>query len=176
MQAYGNAHGGARGVNPSADGREWVVLLTPDTRRMMSTAEVQAEVSAGTLARETLVWRAGMNEWIAISSIGELDVPVMRQNHWAPAPGWDAPPAQQRPVSHSPARAHGHHHPQEQRPTMIGPQVMQELITTGAVAAIMVAATLYMLSLGGAFASGGGHHGAPSGEASTSGATAQQSH
>jgi hypothetical protein len=35
---------------------------------------------------------------------------------------------------------------------------MQELVTSGAVAAIMVATTLYMLSLGGAFAPGTAHH------------------
>ena len=43
---------------------------------------------------------------------------------------------------------------------------MQELVTTGAVAAIVVAMTLYMLSLGGAFTPGTAHHAAPGAQAS----------
>jgi len=170
MQAYSNAHG----VNPSAEGREWVVLLSPDTRRMMSTHEVQAEVSAGTLPRETLVWRAGMSEWLAIASIGELDVPV-RQQRSAPAPGWNAPASpSQRAAAHTMPRAHvqvQHHHHHASAPN---PQLVQEIVTTGAVAMIGVAVTLYMLSLGGAFAAGGVH--GPSHAAPAASATAQKAH
>lgn len=169
MQAYSNAHG----VNPSAEGREWVVLLSPDTRRMMSTHEVQAEVSAGTLARETLVWRAGMSEWMAIGSIGELDVPVARQ-HAPAAPGWDAPAVpSHRPAAQTQPRAHLEHVQHHHHASQPNPQLLQEIVTTGAVAMIGVAVTLYMLSLGGAFASGGVHtpaHSAPAG------ATAQKAH
>lgn len=155
MSAYTNAHSAGRAAHPPADGRQWVVLLTPDTRRMMSTYEVQAEVSAGTLARETLVWRAGMNEWMAIASIGELDVP-MAQQHRAPPPGasWDAPAA--TPPRHA-AHARSGHPAQRQASSS---EILQELLTAGAVATIMVAMTLYMLSLGGAFAPGTAHHGA----------------
>jgi hypothetical protein len=42
---------------------------------------------------------------------------------------------------------------------------MQELLTTGAVAAIVVAVTLYMLSLGGAFAPGTALHATPGAKA-----------
>lgn len=153
MSAYTNAH--ARGAYPPADGREWVVLLTPDTRRMMSTREVQAEVSAGTLARETLVWRAGMNEWLAIASIGELDVPSARAHGAPPAMRWEAPAAAQpRPAGHGHA---GHGHAHAHRPSS-NSEIVQELLTTGAVAASVVALTIYMLSLGGAFAPGSAHH------------------
>jgi len=178
MQAYSNAHGAARGVNHSSDGREWVVLLSPDTRRMMSTQEVQAEVSAGTLARETLVWRAGMSEWMAIGTIGELDVPMARQQRPPPAPGWEAPPPaaapSRRPAAHTLPRGHMHqpsHHPYASEPN---PQLIQEVVTTGAVAMIGVAVTLYMLSLGGAFAAGGVHSAAHTAPASS--ATAQKAH
>jgi hypothetical protein len=178
MQAHSNAHGAARGVNHSADGHEWMVLLSPDTRRMMSTHEVQAEVSAGTLARETLVWRAGMSEWMAIGSIGELDVPVARQHR--PAPGWDAPAAPSpRPAAQTQPRAHLQHQQYQhehyhQHASAPNPQLMQEVVTTGAVAMIGVAVTLYMLSLGGAFAAGGVHSAAHAAPASS--ATAQKAH
>ena len=162
MQAYSNAHG----VNPSADRQEWVVLLSPDTRRMMSTLEVRAEVAAGTLARETLVWRAGMNEWVAIARIGELDVPVAPP---PPSVSWDDPTGHHRSVGHGQAHAHGGH----QHASAPNPQLTQELVTTGAVAVIMVTMTLYLLSLGGAFASGGGPGGAAHAE-SASNATAQK--
>jgi hypothetical protein len=146
MSAYTNAHGAARGAHHPTDGREWVVLLSPDTRRMMSTPEVQAEVSAGTLARETLVWRTGMSEWVAIGNIIELDVPLARAHHAPAAASWDAPmAASQRSAGHMHARPHAHRRASNS-------ELMQEVVTTGAVAMIMVAVTLYMLSLGGAFA------------------------
>jgi hypothetical protein len=148
MSAYTNAHSATRGAHSPADGRQWVVLLTPDTRRMMSTHEVQAEVSAGTLARETLVWRAGMNEWLPIANIGELDVPVARPHRAPPGVSWDAPAALPRHAAHARPQAH--------RPVSSS-EILQELVTTGAVAAIVVAMTLYMLSLGGAFAPGTAH-------------------
>jgi hypothetical protein len=155
MSAYDNSHS-ARGVYPPADGREWVVLLTPDTRRMMSTLEVQAEVSAGMLARETLVWRAGMSEWVAIASIGELDVPSARAQRAPPAVGWEA-----RAVTQPRSMGHGHVRPHAHAPRRASnSEMVQELLTTGAVAAIVVAVTLYMLSLGGAFAPGTAHHSA----------------
>jgi len=163
MSAYSNAHSAARGAHPPADGRQWVVLLTPDTRRMMSTPEVQAEVSAGTLARETLVWRAGMAEWMAIASIGELDVPMARPHRAPPAGSWDAPAAHPRHAGHAHARPQAHRRASSS-------ELMQELVTTGAVAAIVVAMTLYMLSLGGAFAPGTAHHPAQSAQASNASA------
>lgn len=154
MSAYSNAHGAAQGANHPADGRQWVVLLTPDTRRMMSTLEVQAEVSAGVLARETLVWRAGMAEWMAIGHIGELAVPFAKEHRAPHAASWESPMAQ----SHHPA-GHAYARPQTQR-RVSNAEIMQELVTTGAVAAIVVAMTLYLLSLGGAFAPLTAAHGA----------------
>jgi hypothetical protein len=162
MSAYTNAHPAALGAYPP-DGREWVVLLTPDTRRMMSTREVQAEVSAGTLSRETLVWRAGMSEWMAIAGIGELDVPSARPHRVAPSVSWEAPAAgHPQPTAHDHARPHAHAH--AQRPAS-NAELTQELVATGAVAVIVVAITLYVLSLGGAFAPGKAHHAAASGSA-----------
>jgi hypothetical protein len=173
MSAYTNAHSAARGAHPPADGRQWVVLLTPDTRRMMSTLEVQAEVSAGTLARETLVWRAGMNEWMAIGSIGELDVPVARPHRAPPGQSWEAPGAvHPRQAMHPHQAGHAHARAHAHRPASSS-ELMQELVTSGAVAAIMVAMTLYMLSLGGAFAPGGAHHAAHGTQAA---AAPQKSH
>jgi hypothetical protein len=54
--------------------------------------------------------------------------------------------------------------------------MMQELVTAGAVAIIMVAMTLYMLSLGGAFAAGSAPHASPAAQgaqASNSSASAK---
>jgi hypothetical protein len=167
MSAYTNAHSAGRGAYPPADGREWVVLLSPDTRRTMSTPEVQAEVSAGRLARETLVWRAGMSEWMAIAAIGELDMPAAQLE--ARATSWQPPgAAQQLPTQHAQAR------PRAQRPASSSDPV-QELVMTAAVAVIMVAMTLYMLSLGGVFAPGGAQHAGHSAQAADTSAP-QQAH
>lgn len=169
MSAYSNAHGTAHGANHPSDGRQWVVLLTPDTRRMMSTPEVQAEVSAGTLSRETLVWRAGMTEWMAIGHIGELAVPFAREHRAPPAASWEPPMERShQPAVHTPRR------PQAQR-RISNTEIMQELVTTGAVAAIVVAMTLYLLSLGGAFAPLTAAHGAAARSSSNLAATAQGS-
>jgi hypothetical protein len=153
MSAYTNAHSAARGAYPPADGREWVVLLSPDTRRTMSTPEVQAEVRAGKLARETLVWRAGMSEWLAIAAVGELDVPPLQPHLEPAAAGWQPPAVQQRSAGHAHARPHAH-------PAASSAEASQELVMAAAVAAIMVATTLFLLSLGGAFAPGSAHHAA----------------
>lgn len=159
MSAYTNAHSAALGAHPAADGRQWVVLFTPDTRRMMSTPEVRAEVSAGTLARETLVWCAGMTEWMPIASIGELDVPVAWPQRAPAPPSWE-------PSHPAPHAGHGHARPPVQRRASSS-EIMQELVTAGAVAAITVAMTVYMLSLGGAFAPLSAHHDAVSASVQT---------
>ena len=74
-----------------AEGQQWLVLINPAMRRMMSTLEVQTEVRAGTLPRETLAWRAGMSEWVALGAIQELGLPNRNPTvRTTPALGWDA--------------------------------------------------------------------------------------
>lgn len=164
MQGYANANNASRDVSSASEGRQWVVLLTHDTRRMMSTPEVHAELQAGTLRRETLVWRAGMSEWVPIAHIAELNVaernmarPNMAMSNMpAPYEGYEhAMPAGRQaqqpahPVHPAPVHA-------RRRAATPDPALVMELVTTGAVALIVVAVTSYLLSLGGAFAAGGG--------------------
>jgi hypothetical protein len=59
-------------MKPRLEEQEWLVVIDQDNRSKMSTREVKAYVQAGKLARETLVWRAGMSAWAAIGSIAEL--------------------------------------------------------------------------------------------------------
>ena len=159
MQGYANANNASRDVSSASEGRQWVVLLTHDTRRMMSTPEVHAELQAGTLRREVLVWRAGMSEWVPIAHIAELSIAelsIARPNMPAAYDGYEhAMPAGRQaqepahPVRPAPVHA-------RRRAATPDPALVMELVTTGAVALIVVAVTSYLLSLGGAFAAGGG--------------------
>ena len=159
MQGYANANNASRDVSSASEGRQWVVLLTHDTRRMMSTPEVHAELQAGTLRREVLVWRAGMSEWVPIAHIAELSIAelsIARPNMPAAYDGYEhAMPAGRQaqepahPVRPAPVHA-------RRRTATPDPALVMELVTTGAVALIVVAVTSDLLSLGGAFAAGGG--------------------
>lgn len=54
---------------------KWIVKITALDRRLMSNEELVAELERGSLvARETLVWRAGMLDWQPIASIEGLPV------------------------------------------------------------------------------------------------------
>jgi hypothetical protein len=140
----------AQTMNPTFEGQEWLVLINQDNRRMMSTREVQAEVQAGLLARETLVWRAGMNAWASIGSIAELAAQnsrptVPRQR----PPGYNPRLAETMPANRIIAA-------QYLRPAPApNPQLMLELMATGAVVALIVAITSYSLYTAGAFKAGG---------------------
>jgi hypothetical protein len=152
------------------DGQQWMVLINQDNRRMMSTREVQAEVHAGTLARDTLVWRAGMAAWQSISSISEFGLSNTRPTvPRARAAGWDAP-LSQRPDAEGGYDHPGHAH--ASRPTAPNPQFMLELIATGAAVLLIVAITSYTLYAGGAFQAGGGEHGGDGSHAAASTAEA----
>ncbi len=147
-----------------SEGQQWLVLINPAMRRMMSTREVQAEVRAGTLPRETLAWRAGMTEWAALGAIQELGLPNRNPTvRTTPALGWDAPLAQtEHPDQHAPAQPRGGvsgaHRAVASAPN---PQLGSELVSAGAAALIIVAVTTYLLSVGGAFQAGGVHHTEP---------------
>jgi hypothetical protein len=161
MPTYAATNVMAHQINPTVEGQQWLVLINPDMRRMMSTREVQAEVRAGTLARETLVWRAGMAAWQSISSISELGVSNNRPTvPRARAAGWDAPlAASPRP------EAVGAYDAYESRSHAQSPQLMLELIATGAAVLLTVAVTSYTLFAGGAFQAGSPHAPASSPEA-----------
>jgi hypothetical protein len=153
----------AQQMNSTVEGQQWLVLINPDMRRTMSTREVQAEVRAGTLARETLVWRAGMAAWQSISSINELGLSNNRPTvPRARAAGWDAPLSASRPD------AGGGYDAYPSRPHAQSPQLMLELIATGAAVLLIVAVTSYTLFAGGAFQAGSPHT-----PASSPGASAQ---
>jgi hypothetical protein len=149
-------NGMAQQMNQTVDGQQWLVLINPDNpdmRRMMSTREVQAEVRAGTLARETLVWRAGMAAWQSISSVSELGMSNNRPTvPRARAAGWDAPlTASPRPD------AAGDEDLYAPRSHAQSPQLVLELIATGAAVLLFVAVTSYSLFAGGAFQAGSPH-------------------
>lgn len=146
-----------------AEGQEWLVLINPAMRRMMSTLEVQAEVRAGTLPRETLAWRAGMSEWLPLGAIQELGLPNRNPTvRTTPALGWDAPLAPTAHADHQASAPRQHVHSAvsgaARRPRSLpNPQLGSELVSAGAAALIIVAVTTYLLSLGGAFQAGGVH-------------------
>jgi hypothetical protein len=151
----------AQQMNPTVDGQEWLVLISQDDRRTMSTRQVQAEVQAGRLARETLVWRAGMSAWASIGSIAELAMQNTRPTvPRARAPlGWDAPLAQ------TPRPGSGHDEElYSSRPTASSSQLVLELIATGAAVLLIVAITSYTLYSAGAFQAGSAQHDSPEGE------------
>jgi hypothetical protein len=144
----------AHPMNPTVGGQEWLVLINPDNRRMMSTREVQAEVQAGRLARETFVWRAGMSAWATIGSIAELAMQNTRPTvpRTRPLSGWDAP------LDRTPRPVFDHDEAQFSRPTTLSPGLVLELFATGAAVLLIVLGTSYSLYVGGAFQPGSAHH------------------
>jgi len=55
--------------------QEWMVQITPHDRRMMSTDQILGELATSNLVTpDMLVWRSGMGDWAAISTIDELRV------------------------------------------------------------------------------------------------------
>jgi hypothetical protein len=150
-------------MNPTFEGQEWLVLINQDNRRMMSTSEVKAEVQAGLLARETLVWRAGMSAWVSIGSVAELATQsssrptVPRQR----PPGYNPRLAETMPANRIIAA-------QYLRPAPApNPQLTLELMATGAIVALIVALTSYALYSAGAFQAGGAAHTHPEASAKT---------
>jgi hypothetical protein len=152
----------ARNVNSRLEGQEWLVLLDQDNRSKMSTREVQAHVQAGKLARETLVWRAGMSDWASIGSIAELAMQSSRPTV----------PRGQAPARYNPRFAEtvasSHRAAQyARRPAAPSPHLMLELVATGAAVLLTVLATSYALYTAGAFQAGSArphaqaHAGAP---------------
>lgn len=183
MPTYAATNVMAHPMNPTVDGQQWFVLINQDSRRMMSTHELQAEVRAGTLARETLVWRAGMSDWQSISSIGELGMSNTRPTvPRARAAGWDAPlipfpdpdAAGGYAAGGYPAGGYaaGGYDAYEARSRAQSPQLILELIATGAAVLLIVAITSYTLFAGGAFQPGSA---AAAGGARESGAQAKAS-
>lgn len=49
----------------------WLVQFTSLDRRLMDTSEVISALLGGTIRRETLVWRGGMEDWLPV---GRLDL------------------------------------------------------------------------------------------------------
>jgi len=69
--------------------QEWMVQLSPSSRKMMSTDRVVAELSSGELSDTTLVWRGGMDEWMPIAQVDALT----RARSSVPPPRPVLPPA-----------------------------------------------------------------------------------
>jgi hypothetical protein len=116
----------------------------------MSTREVQANVQAGKLAPETLVWRGGMSAWASIGSVAELAAPsslptVPRRQ---PQAGYNPRFAQTVISSHRAAQQHG------QRPTVSSPRLALALMATAAAVFVSVLGTSYALYTAGAFQAG----------------------
>jgi hypothetical protein len=151
----------ARDMNPRLEEQEWVVLIDQDNRSQMSTREVKAYVQAGKLARETLVWRAGMSAWAAIGSIAELATQPSR-----PTVPRGQLSAGQLPAKYNPRlaetvassyRAAQHY---GRRPAAAGPKLMLELVATAAAVLLTVLGTSYALYRAGAYQAGGARPGA----------------
>jgi len=171
MPTYAATNIMAQPMNQTGDGQQWLVLINQDTRREMSTSEVQTEVQAGVLSRETLVWRAGMSAWQSISSIAELGLANARPTvpRAKATVGWDAPlvptPRPQAGHDHAGHQHAGHHHAghhhsyQLSRSGAQNPQLILELVATGAAVLLIVLVTSYTLYAGGAFRAGGESHG-----------------
>jgi GYF domain 2 len=155
MPTYAGVNVMARQMNPTVDGQQWLVLMSQDHRRTMSTREVQAEVQAGILPRETLVWRAGMAAWASIGNIAELSAQNTRPTvpRARAGAGWEAPLAQtaQYDSAHDDPR-------HDARPRAQSPQVALELFATGAAVLLIVLLTSYTLFAAGAFQPGSSPH------------------
>jgi hypothetical protein len=150
----------AHNMNPRLEGQEWLVLLDQDNRSKMSTREVQANVQAGKLARETLVWRAGMSAWASIGSIAELATQSSR-----PTVPRGQPPAKYNPRFAETVASSYRAAQYARRPAAPSPNLMLELVATGAAVLLTVLATSYALYTAGAFQAGSArphtHAGAP---------------
>lgn len=58
---------------PPSEGPKWIVQVTPLDRRLLSTAELLAELEAGgRLHARTLVWNRGMPDWRVLAEVEEL--------------------------------------------------------------------------------------------------------
>jgi uncharacterized protein DUF4339 len=73
--------------------QKWLVQITPYDRRFMDTAELVSETQKGRLvARETLVWRGGMLNWLPIAEVpalpfaGPAAAPAPRLASFEPSP------------------------------------------------------------------------------------------
>jgi hypothetical protein len=153
-------------MNPTVEGQEWLVLINRDDRRLMSTREVRAKVQAGLLARETLVWRAGMSAWESIGSIGELasQSPRPAQSSSRPAQS-SSRPAQSSSRPTMPRRSPGYNPRLAEtmpanrdlaqryapRPAPRNSQRTSELVATGATVVLTVLVTSYALYSAGVF-------------------------
>jgi hypothetical protein len=154
-----------RDMNSRLEGQEWLVLIDQDDRRRMSTREVQANVQAGKLAPDTLVWRGGMSAWASINSIAELasrrSLPTMPRGQ---LPGGYNPRFAETVISsHRAAQQYG-----RRRPTTSSPRLVLTLMAAGTAVLLTVLGTSYALYTAGAFEAGGArpaagaHEGAPS--------------
>lgn len=80
--------------------QEWMVQITPQDRRMMSTEQLLSELATGNLVqRDMLVWRTGMSDWTPIARVEELagsgvvNVPASLPPERRPPPAPLPPPA-----------------------------------------------------------------------------------
>jgi len=137
----------AREMNPRLEEQEWLVLIDQDNRSSMSTREVQHQVQAGKLARETFVWRPGMSAWASIGSIPELATQASRPTvpRGQPQAGYNPRLAETVMSGYRAAQQHG------RRPAVPNPKLTLELVVTGVAVLLTVSAISYALYTAGAF-------------------------
>jgi hypothetical protein len=75
---------------------EWLVALTAQDRRMLSSSQVTSGLQRGELRTDMLVWRRGMSAWLPLAGVAEL---APRKQ---PSTSFAAPPLPS-PVSAPPA-------------------------------------------------------------------------
>lgn len=119
----------------------WLVQFTALDRRLMETSELVAALLGGSIGRDTLVWRGGMDDWVAV---GRLDL-------LAPSAIPTLPPrgraASTRPVSHAgkaSRRASG-------AAASVGAKPLELTLASLAIALSAAAITTSFLSVAGVF-------------------------
>ncbi len=148
----------------------WVVHLGAADQRTVAAADLRAALQAGTLAPQTMVWRAGLSGWVPVGSVGELQPSGFGPGGlgWLPPHATAEPPnsaqlAAERYLStHGPGlgdtTTYAAWDPPEgrapSRPAVPAADRVSELIATGLVVFGIAMSTLYLLSLGGAFEPG----------------------
>lgn len=74
----------------------WLVQFTSLDRRLMDTSDVISALLSGTIRRETLVWRGGMDDWLPVGRLDLLAqsaIPTLPPQRRDASSGWSPAPA-----------------------------------------------------------------------------------
>jgi predicted Zn finger-like uncharacterized protein len=85
-----------------AEGEGWTVNVADNDQRTMTTAQVVAEFSNGTITDETYCWRDGMGDWLPLREIEELAAACGLTGGGGPAYGGETIQQPMAPAAESP--------------------------------------------------------------------------